>query len=227
MMELGGHEWVIDQGQDEVRPEDWVDRNSPRQPPAWSKQFLRKGDDAKPNHGVDTVDIALIATHGGYWGRSEDYGGPLVVIGFNQPPGRIGTFQMRLGNGRLKWLIINACHSLETEDDPKGTNPYNIWYRSFDGLHAIFGFNGTVTDVWWEHDRGACFAAPILPWDRELADAWLDSKFGQRLRGSRHLDGSVRVLRAEFGYFEAGRTQDQRFFKPRIRSSSSRRARNR
>jgi hypothetical protein len=39
-------------------------------------------------------------------------------------------------------------------------------------------------------------------------------EFERRLRRSRHLDSAVRVLRAQFGYFEAGASQRQRFFEP-------------
>jgi len=40
------------------------------------------------------------------------------------------------------------------------------------------------------------------------------AKFEERLRRYRHLDGTVRVLRAQFGYFEASRNLRQRFFEP-------------
>ena len=40
------------------------------------------------------------------------------------------------------------------------------------------------------------------------------AEFDTRLRKLRRLDGHVRVLRAEFGYFEAGRSHRQRFFEP-------------
>jgi hypothetical protein len=40
------------------------------------------------------------------------------------------------------------------------------------------------------------------------------AEFEQRLQRDRHLDGRVRVLRAQFGYFEAGRSQRQRLFEP-------------
>jgi hypothetical protein len=40
------------------------------------------------------------------------------------------------------------------------------------------------------------------------------TEFERRLRRNRHLDEPVRVLRAEFGYFEGGRSYRQRFFEP-------------
>lgn len=40
------------------------------------------------------------------------------------------------------------------------------------------------------------------------------TEFERRLRRNRNLDGPVRVLRAEFGYFEGGRSYCQRFFEP-------------
>ncbi|MBP0633342.1 hypothetical protein [Cupriavidus sp. AcVe19-1a] len=40
------------------------------------------------------------------------------------------------------------------------------------------------------------------------------TEFERRLRRNRNLDEPVRVLRAEFGYFEGGRSYRQRFFEP-------------
>lgn len=57
--------------------------------------------------------------------------------------------------------------------------------------------------------RGARVAATrVMP----VSDAL--EAFEKRLRDSRGLDGAVRVLRAKFGYFEAGRSQRQRVFEP-------------
>jgi hypothetical protein len=55
---------------------------------------------------------------------------------------------------------------------------------------------------------GKIGTARVLPPNDALAE------FERRLRRSRHLDQPVRVLRAQFGYFEAGTTHRQSYFEP-------------
>jgi len=55
---------------------------------------------------------------------------------------------------------------------------------------------------------GKISTARVLPPNDALAE------FERRLRRSRRLDQPVRVLRAQFGYLEAGTTYRQRFFEP-------------
>jgi hypothetical protein len=193
LMKKGGHQWAIEKKQKEVAPADWIDRE-PLVPfknyASWDKAYLHRGNDSNKDSGVDTVDMALISSHGGNLSKSRDFGGVVFTIGLNVHPGQVGNFQMRLGNTKLKWLIIDACHSLETENDPGGFNPSNLWRHTFDGLHAIFGFTGQSTDHWWTSDRGSRFALKVLLWDQELADAWIDAASFAFLRD---LPGAVAV----------------------------------
>ena len=170
-MDAEGHIWVIKQEQDDVWPADWIDRKPLRPAPSTTKLCNQTGDDSKKRRGIDTVDIALISTHGGFLGTEPDYG-PICTIGFNQPPGRVCSCRMRLGNGRLKWLILDCCHSLQTSTDPTGVNPDRLWRHSFDGLHILFGFAGECTDGPWFCGRGKCFAAMALM-GHELAESWM------------------------------------------------------
>jgi selenocysteine lyase/cysteine desulfurase len=70
--------------------------------------------------------------------------------------------------------------------------------------------HGAIGGAWRVfRQRGAKVATVrITPSGEALA------KLEDRLRRYRHLDGTVRVLRAQFGYFEAGRSHRQRFFEP-------------
>jgi hypothetical protein len=201
VMKLVGHTWEIDLKEEEVKPADWIDLD-PVVPKPWfkSSQYTYQGDDTKAKSGVDTVDIALFSGHTGLTSESKDFGGIELPLLFNQPPGAVGNFQMRLGNGKglksrlqrmgpapagstppppgtgkLKWLILDACHTLETVNDPKGTNPSNLWRNTFDGLHAVFGFTGLSTDHWWTSGRGQSFAINATLFDHGLADAWIDA----------------------------------------------------
>jgi hypothetical protein len=176
VMERGGHTWAINHKQDEARPADWTDRNPLRKRPTTTKICPDSGDDAKEGRGVDTVDFAMIVSHGGDWGVEPDYG-PIITVGFNQIPGRFCNFKTRFGNTKLKWLVLDSCHSLQTDSTAKRKNPDLIWRHSFDGLHTIFGFNDECSDSWWTSDRGSCFAARIVMWDSELADSWIDCAY--------------------------------------------------
>jgi hypothetical protein len=171
-MVKGGHKWAINQKQDEPNPADWVDRNPLRKRPTTTKICSNPGDDAKPGRGVDTVDMAMIVSHGGDWGIEPDYG-PVITVGFNQPPNRFCNFVTRFGNTKLKWVILDCCHSLQTDTKAKRYNPDRIWRYSFDGLHMILGFNGECTDSWWTSSRGSDFANRIVM-NFELAESWID-----------------------------------------------------
>jgi hypothetical protein len=180
MMKSDGHKWAIERKEDTATPADWVYKNA--QPDKGSSVCRppRESDDAKPGSGVDTVDLAIIVTHG--WvgvdrslGKDNKYSVEIrfANVGFNQELCRFCSHKTRFGDGRLKWLIIDACHSLEI-DEAKGYTPWAIWRQSFHGLHTIFGFNGGSTD--WLSGRGQNFAIAILR-NRPLAEAWIDSAF--------------------------------------------------
>jgi hypothetical protein len=173
IMEKQGHKWEIKQEQDDAHPEDWIDRNPLRKPPPGTKVCAEtNGQDDKPGRGADTVDLAMIVSHGGHQ-MEPDYG-PICTVGFNRAPGWFCNNRARFGNTKLKWLILDCCHSLETGNDPKRYNPPNLWRQAFDGLHTIFGFNGITMDSFWTCDHGEQFAARIAVWNEALADAWID-----------------------------------------------------
>jgi hypothetical protein len=183
MMKLAG-QWAIERKESDATPADWVYKGAKRdkgvaewhQPP-------EKADDARPKSGIDTVDLAIIVTHG--WvgvdralDKHNKYTKEMKFanVGFDRAPWcRFCSHKTRFGDGKLKWLIVDACRSLEI-DKQKGYTPWILWRQSFHGLHTIFGFNGLTTDSFLVSDRGQKFALKILL-DLPLAEAWLDSAF--------------------------------------------------
>jgi hypothetical protein len=183
MMEKTGHKWVIKHEQEKANPAHWVYKNAG---PDKGSNFCRaKGtasdNDAAPGRGVDTVDFAIISSHGGKFADVIRVGDKLVTkkfvtVGFNRDPCRLCSHKTRFGDGKLKWLILDSCYSLQIDQD-NGWTPDAIWRQSFHGLHTIFGFTGKCTDSWWVNDRGAKFAFSIIAFESELADAWIASAY--------------------------------------------------
>jgi hypothetical protein len=174
VMEWAGHKWEIKHKQNEATPADWVYKGARARPD--DKLCTAKGDDARKGHGVDTVDFAIVVTHGA---RGFDVVGKRTLkfakVYFNVKPCRFCGHKTRLGDGKLKWLVIDACHCLDI-DKSDGYTPWSMWKDSFYGLHTIFGFTGNTTDSWWVNDRGSAFALEIIA-DSELAEAWIDSSY--------------------------------------------------
>ncbi|MBP0633343.1 DUF6345 domain-containing protein [Cupriavidus sp. AcVe19-1a] len=178
IMEKGGHKWELKHKQNGATPADWVHKGA--RADKGSKRCSARGDDARPGRGIDTVDFAIVVTHGG---RAPDvvrergswHNKKMVSVFFNVEPCRFCSHKTRFGDGKLKWLVIDSCYSLEI-DEPNGYTPASIWKDSFYGLHTIFGFTGQTTDAWWVKDRGTAFAFEIFA-DSELAEAWIDSAF--------------------------------------------------
>lgn len=169
MMEQGRHIWVIKKEQDQPKAVDWIDKKPLKPAPGADDVCHGKGDDAKLGHGIDSVDFALISSHG-----SMRYPDEFVLWFNDRTRERVCSCRMRLGNARLKWLVLDCCRSLDNRPDLASVNPDRTWREAFDGLHSIFGFTGQSTDGPWVDDRGACFAARIVMLDGELAEAWLD-----------------------------------------------------
>lgn len=178
VMEKAGHKWEIKHKQNGATPADWVYKGA--RADQGSSRCSAKGDDARPGHGVDTVDFAIVVTHGGHVpdvvGKPGSYHTKkMVTVFFNVKPCRFCSHKTRFGDGKLKWLVLDSCYSLQI-DKPEGYTPWSIWKDSFYGLHTIFGFTGQTTDSWLVNDRGTAFALEIFA-DSELAEAWIDSAY--------------------------------------------------
>jgi hypothetical protein len=180
MMKLGGHKWAIKHKQEGADPADWVHKKA--RADKGSKKCSARGDDGRPGRGVDTVDFAIVVTHGGKQPDQVLEGGSyhnkkMVSVFFNVQPYRFCSHKTRFGDGKLKWLVLDSCYSLQI-DEPNGYTPANIWKDSFYGLHTIFGFTGQTTDSWWVNDRGEDFAFKIIA-DSVLASAWTRSAYSR------------------------------------------------
>jgi len=100
---------------------------------------------------------------------------------------------MRLGDGTLRWVVLDFCRGLqvglvneefrrdnETEDEAADrrlvlgeARPGGTWRRCFGGIHIMFGFTGLSSDAWWTSTRGKAFGQRAAAGDA-LAEAWLE-----------------------------------------------------
>jgi hypothetical protein len=108
---------------------------------AWDTDFEQQGA-GNPPEGSDTVhadnvDIVYFSGHG------------LISFGVaNHDDGWATPREMALGNGRCRYLVIDACDAMS---GPATTR----WKPVFNGLRAMFGF---VTHAYDVPDRGEKFA---------------------------------------------------------------------
>jgi hypothetical protein len=177
--------------------------------------FVRGEQDASPRQwaaptdkdaaGIETVEFAFLATHSGTHGH-ELRGSKWLfwwLATFDSPDGCIvstiklnrmwrpinpsaPTVTMRLGEGRLRWAVLDGCRSLhiriENERDPGAraqlaeVNPARTWGRCLDGVNMLFGFTGLSSDASWTAQRGASFGRRAGRGE-PLADSWLDEAY--------------------------------------------------
>lgn len=165
-------------------------------PLQWSMATDSKTD------GVDTVDFAVLATHGGTHGAEVPVTGWLYWVlatfasadgcivstialnaQWHPPNAKAPVTAMRLGDGKLKWVLFDMCRSLQVgvinekdqnaQAELKESNPGRNWGRCFDGLHMIFGFTGLSSDASWTASRGECFGHRVGRGEG-LAESWTD-----------------------------------------------------
>lgn len=110
---------------------------------------------------ADSVDIALIITHGG-----QTIGGEILLYTgtkYLQAP-YIEAGDCEWGDTDMEWAVIYACHSLDN-------NYYDAWDDAFDGLHGIVGFRGMATQdptlrlMYY-------FATELEYFDESMHDSW-------------------------------------------------------
>jgi hypothetical protein len=93
---------------------------------------------------------------------------------------------MRLGGGRLRWVVFDGCRSLqlgaenETVQDVMlklaEARPGETWGRCYDGVHMLFGFTGLSSDAAWTSDRGQAFGLRAGRGE-PLAESWIDEAY--------------------------------------------------
>jgi hypothetical protein len=177
--------------------------------------FVRGEQDASPLQwgawtdknaaGIDTVEFVFLATHSGTHGHERPGSNWLFwwLGTFDSPDGCIVStikldakwspvtpatpvVTMRLGEGRLRWAVLDGCRSLqlgvENERDQNAmtqlaeANPQRTWGRCFDGVNMLFGFTGLSSDASWTSDRGLSFGYRAGRGEA-LADSWLDEAY--------------------------------------------------
>jgi len=104
--------------------------------------------------------------------------------------------RMRLGETRLRWLVLDTCNSLkvgaenvrpvsgyttkhEAAEEKQffaSCDPGVTWHRCLDGINMIFGFTGLSSDADWTSTRGAYFARRAGRGEA-IADAWIDEAY--------------------------------------------------
>jgi hypothetical protein len=159
----------------------------------------------KNANGVDTVQFAFLATHGGTHGH-ELRGSVWLhwtLASFSSTDGcfvctikldrnffpvtpNTPVVTMRLGEGRLRWAVLDLCRGLQigvvNERDQNArselaeANPGSIWQRCFDGVHMLFGFTGLSSDAFWTRHRGKSFGQRAGRGEI-LADSWVDEAY--------------------------------------------------
>ena len=128
---------------------------------AWDQDFEETGV-GSPATGtdtswIDTVNIAFFSGHGGP-------GGFMFGIA-SKDDGTAKPSELRLGNGKLDWIALDACQVLQYDN---GDVFSRIGWPVFKGLHYILGFDTVARD---ESKRGRYLAENLNSGDR-VRDAW-------------------------------------------------------
>jgi len=220
-MAAEGHQWTVDHGSSLASPKDWLSFPDSRGTPF---------DDSDAIQGADTIDFAYLVTHGGLTfvdkpAPTDDLFIFRAGFGQNALSVPIDAFKAesssqlhwpnciwlnnksRLGDKRLRWLVVDACESLQLPGYVKGlkmtldVDPAKMWHHAFHGLNMVFGFTGESSDSWWIDDRGWDFGRRAGAGDK-LAGAWTDEAYSRWLGdtpvamacGHNEADASYRLL---------------------------------
>jgi hypothetical protein len=184
-----GHRCLFNLGNDEADMKYWISHKN---------NYSKIGKDNDPSKGVNSVNFALIATHGAFNFANKPkekiikYG---YFMTFGTDDCQWHNVYTRLGDSnRLKWIVFDACNSMQLPPPDQGiigtrehpntipesiyqdVNPTKIWHHCFFGLHMIFGFTGFSSDSYWTNERGYDFAQLVASGDK-LYESWLDEAF--------------------------------------------------
>ena len=125
-------------------------------------QHFEQANSGAPRAGTDTavvetVDMVYFAGHG--TGRAFEFG-------VFSDDARAKPAEIRWGDGRLKWVVLNACDVLR---DRPGFRAIDRWGQAFTGLRYILGFATLTSD---EPNRGQIFAQ-YLNAGNTIREAWV------------------------------------------------------
>jgi len=205
--------------------------------------FIRGEQDASPLQwgawtdknaaGIDTVEFAFLATHSGTHGRelpgarwlywwlgTFDSADGCIVSTIRLDPNTWApvtpatpVVTMRLGEGRLRWVVLDCCRSLqlgaENERDADtravlaASHPQLTWGRCMDGANMLFGFTGLSSDASWTAERGLSFGYRAGRGEA-LAESWIDEAYSHWLDDApvamtvgRSADDALRRIKSE------------------------------
>ena len=171
----------------------WIGRFNWGNTNAWERDFKRAASGG--NGLVDSVDLAMIGTHGtsaydSYWGKN------LSAVYFSSnnddwflSPGEAYHYY---GTNDLEWLIFDSCSVLR--DDSMA-----YWHATFNGLHQMLGFANTMYVVY--PGDGGVFAdrARYKGWwhpAKTVTQAWFSAVSNQQPSGVK-----ARVLAEELNNY--------------------------
>jgi hypothetical protein len=121
----------------------WTDWN------AWKSDFVNESDGGEEDTWVDSVDIAMLCTHGSgtwdpFWGQNLSS----VYFGSSMPDQHLrpGDAYNGYGDKDLEYLAFDSC-SVLSEGGPAPYYNRGYWATTMNGLHLLLGFNNTMY-VW-------------------------------------------------------------------------------
>ena len=121
----------------------WTDWN------AWKSDFVDESNGGEEDTYVDSVDIAMVCTHGSWTHDSFwDQNLTSVFFGSSEPDQHLlpGDAYRSYGDKDLEWLAFDSCSVL----NEFGPSPYynrGYWATTMNGLHLLLGFKNTMY-VW-------------------------------------------------------------------------------
>jgi Family of unknown function (DUF6345) len=187
-MKSRGHNVAVVRDEQDVSPRQW-----------------NAATDQDPD-GVDTLEFAYLASHGSTYGTElpgsiwlhwflatcDSSDGCLIstirleLRTWHPPDAKHPVTTMRLGEGRLLWVVLDSCRSQhvrgvnERDKNAKAqlaeTTPGQTWGRCYDGVHMLFGFTGLSSDASWTCNRGASFGLRVGRGEA-LAESWVDEAY--------------------------------------------------
>jgi hypothetical protein len=122
--------------------------------------------------GVDRVDFAYYAGHGGPGG---------ISLPSNKDSSWFDGANARYST--LRWAGFAACQTLRVQGYAAGSEPIRRWFGAFQGAHMLLGFNNNMRDVAFgprlvDNMRMPTFLGIPLPGaQRTIREAWVQTAF--------------------------------------------------
>jgi hypothetical protein len=168
-----------------LRDEGWVGRFRYTDWGAWEEDWKRSAAGGYEYLYADTVDLAMLCTHGStgwdsFWGQnlSTVYFGDGAHDDHDLTP---GDAYRAWGTDDLEWLALDSCSVLR-ETAAAGYPYRSYWAGTMDGLHLLLGFSNTMYVVepgdgerWAHYLLGHKFLWWWIHAPRTVKQAWFDA----------------------------------------------------